>query len=44
MAFSEPMLQIPDSLVTDSTLTVSIAWRRSRGGDGYGSYHYWFLQ
>jgi hypothetical protein len=43
-AWSEPLLQIPDSLVVDSLLTVEVRWRRSATGDGYGSYHYWFLQ
>jgi hypothetical protein len=42
--FSEPILQIPDSLVTDSLLTVDVEWVRDPRGDGYTSYHYWFLQ
>jgi hypothetical protein len=43
-AFTEPILQIPDSLVVDSLLTVEVEWVRDPRGDGYTSYHYWFLQ
>jgi hypothetical protein len=42
--WTEPLLQIPDSLVVDSLLTIDIRRRPSPTGDGYGSYHYWFLQ
>jgi hypothetical protein len=45
LAWTEPVLQIPDSLVVDSLLTVSV--RQVSGptaGENYNSYHYWFLQ
>jgi hypothetical protein len=42
--WTEPILQIPDSLVTDSLLTVDFRWVPNVHGDGYNSYHYWFVQ
>jgi len=42
--WSEPLMQIPDSLVVDSLLTITVMSRRLPESDGYGSYHYWFLQ
>jgi hypothetical protein len=45
LAWTEPLLQIPDSLVVDSLLTVTL--RQVPGasaGDRYNSYHYWFIQ
>lgn len=42
--FREPLLQIPDALVTDSLLTIDVRWRHDPHGDGYASYHYWFIQ
>lgn len=43
-SFFEPLLQIPDSLVVDSLLTITVLSRQSAASDGYSSYHYWFLQ
>ena len=44
LVFTEPLLQIPDSLVTDSLLTVDVRLPDPARGGGYTSYHYWVLQ
>jgi hypothetical protein len=44
LTWTEPLLQIPDSLVVDSLLTVDVRLRADGRRDGYASYHYWFLQ
>jgi hypothetical protein len=42
--FTEPFLQIADSLATDSTLTIDIQREPDAAGTGYQSYHYWVLR
>lgn len=42
--FREPLLQIPDTLVTDSLLTIEVRRIQDPGATGYTAYHYWFIQ
>jgi hypothetical protein len=42
--FTEPFLQIPDSLATDSTLTIDVRREPPGAAPGYQSYHYWVLR
>lgn len=44
MIWAEPILQIPDNLVTDSLLTIDLRLVPDPRKAGYSSYHYWFLQ